>query len=100
MSELWRIQSPPHQRTDLHYTYGAKRTIRVVPVRKSGYAWIFTDEHRAQMWAVCVFQRGHEARTIARRETKAEAEALVGATERALEGPTGYKLGKRMEKRK
>ena len=52
------------------YAYGEARTLKVVPVRKQDGRWIFTDEHRAEAWAVVCFRRGHKAEQITRHAKK------------------------------
>lgn len=75
---------------------------KVVPIRRrngTSSPWIITQDHRAQAWAVALFRRGEQVRFILTRPTKAEAERLLVAAQRAAEGPINrYSLGKRMSR--
>lgn len=74
--------------------------LKVVPIRRrngTSGPWIMTQDHRAQAWAITLFHRGEQAKFIFARPTKAEAERLLVAAQRAAEGPIKrYSLGKRM----
>lgn len=71
---------------------------KVVPVRY-GFGWQLTDIHRAEQWAVAQFRKGHRMTILLRCPTKAKAEAQLQAVQRAYEGISTYRLGKRMPKK-
>lgn len=70
---------------------------KVVPINYA-HGWRLCDIHRAEQWAVARF-RGGRMTILLRCATKAKAEEQLVPTQRAYEGVSSYRLGKRMGKK-
>lgn len=73
------------------------KTLRVVPQRHNGKAWVQCEPHRASMWVVCWMQGSKVKSLVARYSTKYMAEQVMSSEHTRSLGPLRrYRLGGRM----